>query len=101
MYAVVVDRGRQYHAQAGDRLVLDRAEAEVGGHLELPVALYADGSNVQVGAPLVAGRKAVCKVLGHRRGAKGVYGFFRRRKDSRRRVGFRHDQTVVQVVSIA
>lgn len=100
MYAVVVDRGQQYRAEAGDKLILDRAEAEPGATIELPVMLLADGDSVEVGAPVVDGKKAVVKVLRHQRGAKGIAGTFKRRKDSRRRVGFRHDQTVVEVVSI-
>ena len=100
MYAVVVDRGRQYRAVAGDRLTLDRSAAAPGDTIELSVALLADGDNVQVGAPLVDGAKATCKVLSHTRGQKGIAGTFKRRKDSRKRIGFRHDQTVVEVVSI-
>lgn len=100
MYAIIQDRGHQYHAGPGDRLVLDRAKAEVGSTIELPLLLVAEGDDVTVGAPLVDGKKAVCKVLSHGRGQKGIAGFYRRRKDSRRRVGFRHDQTTVEVVSI-
>ena len=36
----------------------------------------------------------------HEQGAKGVAGFYRRRKDSRRRFGFRHQLTTLSVVSI-
>lgn len=100
MYAVIQDRGRQYRAGPGDELVLDRAGAAVGETLELPVLLVADDQGARVGAPLVEGVHAVCKVVGHRRGRKGVAGVYKRRKDQRRRRGFRHDHTVVQVVSI-
>lgn len=99
MYAVINDRGRQYKTTAGERLVLDRMDAEVGAESQLPVILTADGAKVQVGSPALA-VKAKVKVLRHFRGEKGLGGFFRRRKDSRRRVGFRHEHTEVQVVSI-
>ena len=59
MYAVIEDRGRQYKAQSGDKLVLDRADAEVGATLEVPVMLFVDGDQVEVGAPTVSGKKAV------------------------------------------
>jgi large subunit ribosomal protein L21 len=100
MIAVIDDRGRQYRAQAGERLTLDRLDAEVGATLERSVLLTADGDNHQIGTPTVAGVTATLKVLAPSRGKKGTYGFFRRRKDSRRRVGFRHDHTTVEVVSI-
>ena len=100
MQAVIDDRGRQYSAKAGDRLTLDRLDAEVGSTVERSVLLtVADGAST-VGTPTVEGVKATLKVLAHVRGNKGTYGFFRKRKDSRRRIGFRHDQTTVEVVSV-
>jgi large subunit ribosomal protein L21 len=102
MYAVIQDRNRQYKAVAGDRLTLDRSEHEIGATFEVPVLLVADGATVKVGAPFVAGAKAVCKVLEHVRGEKGIVGKFKRRKHmTNRRKGFRAEQTVVEVVSIA
>jgi len=101
MYAVINDRGRQYRAAPGDKLTLDRAAAELGTTLELPVQLIADDSGVRVGAPFVAGVTAVVKVVGHPRGDKITIGKYKRRKRSMRRRGFRHEHTVVEVVSIA
>ena len=101
MYAVIQDRNRQYRAATGDRLTLDRSELDVGATFEVPVLLLADGASVKVGAPFVAGAKAVCKVLSHTRGEKGMVGKFKRRKHmTNRRKGFRHEQTVVEVVSV-
>jgi large subunit ribosomal protein L21 len=100
MYAVINDRGRQYRATTGDRLILDRSEAEVGSTIELPLLLLANEGGIKVGAPTVAGAKAVCKVVDHPRGEKGTVGKYKRRKRSMRRKGFRHEQTLVEVVSI-
>ena len=49
----------------------------------------------------LAGAKAVVKVVEHKRGPKGMYGMFKRRKHSHKRRGFRADQTVVEVVTIS
>ncbi len=102
MYAVIQDRNRQYRAEKGDKLTLDRAEtAVIGSTLELPVLLFADGAVVKVGAPFVAGAKAVVKVLAHSLGDKITVGKFKRRKHmTNRRKGYRHQHTVVEVVSI-
>ncbi|TVR43838.1 MAG: 50S ribosomal protein L21 [Planctomycetota bacterium] len=100
MYAIVKDRGHQYKVAAGARILVDRLNAEAGSTVELPVLFFSDGEVVEVGTPLTA-KKAVCKVVSHSRGKKGIAGFFRRRKDSRRRVGFRHDHSTLEVVSIA
>ena len=102
MYAVIQDRNRQYRAAKGDKLTLDRAETlEVGSTLELPVLLLADGASVKVGSPFVAGAKAVVKVLQHSLGDKITVGKYKRRKHvTNRRKGFRHQHTVVEVLSI-
>ena len=99
MYAIVKDRGHQYKVATGERILVDRLSAEAGSTIELPVLLFADGENVEVGAPFTA-KKAVCKVIGNSRGKKGIAGFYRRRKDSQRRVGFRHDHSTLEIVSI-
>ncbi len=100
MYAIIQDRGHQYRAAIGDTLILDRLEAEPGSALEMPLLLLSGEGSVQVGSPVLAGKVAKLQVLRHQRGRKGIAGKFKRRKDSRRRVGFRHDQTVVRVESL-
>lgn len=101
MAAVLEDRGNQYRVDAGDNIVVDRMKADVGSEIELPVMFLSQDGKVAVGTPYLAGAKAVCKVVAHERGNKGIAGTFRRRKDSRRRVGFRHDLTRIQIVSIS
>ena len=101
MLAVVEDRGRQYRVEDGKRIVVDRLDAEVGSEISLPVLLLDKDGDVKVGTPRVEGASVTCKVIAHVRGAKGIAGIYRRRKDSRRRIGFRHDQTAIQVVSIS
>ena len=99
MYAVINDRGNQYRASVGERITLDRLEGDVGSTVEVPVLLVADGEAIEIGQPQLD-KKAVLKLVSHSRGKKGIAGTFKRRKDSRRRVGFRHDHTVVEVVSL-
>ena len=101
MYAIVEDRGRQYQVKEGKRLMLDRLDAEVGSEITLPVLLLGSDAGVKVGTPRVEGATVTCTVLAKVRGRKGVASQFRRRKDSRRRIGFRHDYTAVKVTGIA
>ncbi|NRA39307.1 MAG: 50S ribosomal protein L21 [Planctomycetes bacterium] len=100
MTAVIEDRGSQYRVEVGDKILVDRHSAEVGSSFEVPVMYVSDGDKVSIGTPLVVGASAECKVIAHERGDKGIAGVFRRRKDSRKRRGFRHDLTRVEVVSI-
>jgi large subunit ribosomal protein L21 len=101
MYAIIDDRGRQYRAAPGDKLILDRSDAEVGATLDAKVLLVADGATVKVGAPYVAGAKATLKVVSHTRGDKLIVSKYKRRKHNLRRNGHRSEQTVVEVVAIA
>lgn len=100
MAAVIEDRGSQYRVEAGQAILVDRLQAEPGSTVEMPVLFLSEDGKVSVGTPYVDGARASCEVVAHERGSKGVAGVFRRRKDSRRRVGFRHDLTRLKVVSI-
>lgn len=102
MYVIVQDRGHQYKITADqERLLVDRTTAGPGETVEMPVLVYSDSEgNVEVGTPHT-GKIATFKVVQHKRGKKGIAGTFRRRKDSRRRVGFRHDLTELEFVSLA
>ncbi len=103
MYAVISDRNRQYRASPGDKLTFDRnEELQPGATIELPVLLLADNGSVKVGAPFVAGAKAVVKVIEHSLGEKITVGKYKRRKHmTNRRKGFRASYTTVEVVSIS
>ena len=101
MYAVINDRGRQYRATKGDKLTVDRLDAEVGATLELPVLLLAGDGGVKVGSPALAGAKATCKVLAHDKAEKVIVTKYKRRKRNLRRKGSRHAQSVIEVVSIS
>ncbi len=100
MYAIISDRGRQYRAAPGDRLVLDRTAADVGATIDAQVLLVADGGTVKVGSPYVAGATATLKVVSHTRGDKLIVAKYKRRKHSGKRNGHRSEQTVVEVVAV-
>ena len=56
MYAVFATGGKQYRAAPGDVLKVEKLDAAPGEVVELDqVMLVADGDNIAVGAPLVAG----------------------------------------------
>ena len=102
MYAVVDDRNQQYRVTPGDRIKIHlQAAAEPGSTLTFDkvCATYGEGQG-RVGSPYVAGVTVTAKVLRAEAGPKVIIGKFRRRKNSRRRTGFRARYTVVQIESI-
>lgn len=95
MYAIFEDGSRQYRVSVGDVLRLDHREAEVGASIELPhVLMVADGTNVKIGQPALAGARVVAEVVSHAK-TKSMIQHFRRRKNYRRLKG--HTQPYLEV----
>lgn len=101
MEAIIRDSGQQFRVKKGQTIEVDYRDAEPGSTLEFPEVLYVwtDGET-RVGTPLVKGARVVAKVLGEARGPKLIVMDFRRRKNSRRRVGHRQSYTRVQIEDI-
>jgi large subunit ribosomal protein L21 len=100
MYAIFEDGSRQYRVNVGDIVRIDHRETTVGSSLELgKVLLVADGANVLVGQPLVAGARVVAEVTGQP-STKTVIQHFRRRKNYRRLKGHRQPYVEVRIKEI-
>jgi large subunit ribosomal protein L21 len=101
VYAVFRTGGKQYRASQGDRLRVERLEAQVGDSIEFDqVLLVGQGSDIKVGSPLVAGGKVACKVTAQARAKKIDVIKFKRRKGYKRQRGHRQHYTEVEVTSI-
>jgi len=102
MYAVFRTGGKQYRASQGDRLRVERLEAEVGDKVEFDeILLVGEGSEVKLGAPLVEGGKVAAKVTAQGRGKKIDVIKFKRRKGYKRQRGHRQHYTEVEITSIS
>jgi len=101
MYAVIKHGGKQYKVHQGDILELDRIEGvEPKQTIEINEVILVKGDDVKVGSPVVDGAKVVLEVINEARGKKVVIFKKRRRKDSKRKRGFRKDLTRVVVKEI-
>ena len=100
MFAIVETSGRQYRVEMGMTITVDRIKAEVGDTITLDRVLLFSDAEVKVGTPILEGATVTAKVLGHNRGEKVITFKYRRRKRSRRRVGFRAAQTQLEIGSI-
>ncbi len=103
MYAVVEQGAKQYKVADGDILSIELTELSPDATtIELDkVLLVSDGETVKIGTPYVEGAKvfASFKTTAEEAVVKGqkLYPmYFRRRKNSRRRIG--HRQKYLQVV---
>ncbi len=100
MFAIVQTSGKQYRVSAGETILVDHMSAEVGDTVTLDQVLLVSGDETRIGAPTVEGAKVTAKVTGHPRGEKKIAFKYRPRKRYRRRVGFRHSHTSLEIVSI-
>jgi large subunit ribosomal protein L21 len=100
MYAILSHGGRQYRVSAGDRLLVDRIEAEVGSVVALePILLTGGDGKTGLGKDLDGMRVAVT-VVAHRRGRKLRIFKYKAKKRSRKMAGYRSDLTELRVESI-
>ena len=102
MYAVIKTGGKQYRVAAGDKLKVEKLAGDVGSDITLDkVLLVADGDNVTIGAPLVAGATVQAKVVAHGKGDKVMIFKMRRRKHYRKTQGHRQSFTEIEIGNIA
>ncbi len=102
MYAVFRTGGKQYRASKGDRLRVERLDAEEGATVAFDeVLLVGQGADVKLGSPLVDGGRVEAKVTAQGRDKKVLVLKFKRRKNYKRVKGHRQHFTEVEVTSIS
>lgn len=101
MYAVIKTGGKQYKVAPGGKLKVESLPVEVGREVEIKdVLLVADGDNVTIGRPLVAGASVKATVLAHGRGEKVKIFKMRRRKHYQKSQGHRQNFTEIRIDGI-
>ena len=100
MFAVIKTGGKQYRVTAQDTLKVDRLAGEPGEIVQFGDVLMVGGNSVTVGTPTITGASVAAEVLEQGRGPKIIAFKKRRRKNSRRRRGFRAEFTLVRITEI-
>ena len=102
MYAVIKTGGKQYRVTTGQTLKVEKLELEQGASIDLDqVLMVAEGENIKIGTPLVAGGKVTATIKSHGRGKKIEIIKFRRRKHYRRQAGHRQSYTELEITNIS
>ena len=97
MYAIIQTGGKQYKAEVGDVISVEKLDAEVG----FDVWLVADGENITVGKPVVENVKATAKVVEHGKAKKVIVFHYKPKKNIRKKNGHRQPYTKVEITAIA
>lgn len=102
MHAVLEDRTQQYRVAAGDRVLLDlNSELKPGDSVTFDKVCLVTGDSPRIGTPYVDGAKVTATVTRQDvKGDKLVVAKMKRRKNYRRRTGFRARFTEVLIDAI-
>jgi large subunit ribosomal protein L21 len=100
MFAVIKTGGKQYRVAPEDVIRIDRVAAEPGQVVAFGEVLVVGGDTPVIGVPMVTGATVAGEVLQHERGDKVIAFKKRRRKNSRRKRGYRHEFSLVRITEI-
>ncbi len=101
MYAVIQTGGKQYKVAQGSTIRIEKLPAEIGSNVDFDqVLMVAEGENIKIGSPIVAGGKVTGTVEAQGRGKKVTIIKFKRRKHHRKQMGHRQSYTDVKITDI-
>ena len=108
MYAIIEQGGKQFKVSQGDFLEIDLMEVEANTKvIEIDkVLFFSDGDNVKIGKPYIAGAKVTALLAEDTaddsivKGPKLFPMYFRKRKNSAKRIGHRQKHLKVVIEKI-
>lgn len=101
MYAIIRTGGRQYRAEVGKTIDVERLPHDVDESFEITdVLLIGDGENTVIGQPTVDGARVKVTVVEQERGKKVIVYKYRQRTNYRRKRGHRQYYTRLHVDEI-
>ena len=101
MFAVIQTGGKQYRVSAGQKVKIEKLDAEAGGDFIFDkVLLTADGEDIKIGTPYVAGAQVEAKVLKQGRDKKKIVFRYHSKTRYRKKKGHRQHFTEVEITKI-
>ena len=101
MFAVIKTGGKQYVVSPGQKLKLEKLEAEAGKSVVFnDVFLVADEDKAEVGSPVVKGASVEAKVIRQLRTKKVIVFKYHNKTRYRKKAGHRQNMTEVEIEKI-
>ena len=102
MYAIIEDRGNQYHVREGDTLEIQLQDVpENAGAITFDrVLMVGEGDSARIGQPYLENAKVTASLKGEIKGDKITVIKMKRRKGYRRKQGHRQRYLQVQIDKI-
>jgi large subunit ribosomal protein L21 len=99
-YAIVESGGKQYRAEKGTVLLVDRIRADEGDKVTLRPVMFRGDKDVVASGGELEKVKVEAVVAGHERGAKVRIFRYRAKKGYRKRAGHRSELTRLEVTDV-
>ena len=99
MYAIFENGSKQYKAQVGDLIKVEKLSAQVGESVQFPVILTADDKSIQV-AGEVEKVKVTAEVVAQGKEKKIIVFKYKAKKNERKKQGHRQPYTLIRVTAI-
>ncbi|MCQ2772717.1 MAG: 50S ribosomal protein L21 [Bacilli bacterium] len=100
MYAIVVTGGKQVKVSVGDKVYVEKLNAEPGSEVVLDKVVFVGGEKAVVGNPYVAGATVNAKVEKHGLEKKIVVYKYKAKHNERKKQGHRQPYTCLVIESI-
>jgi len=101
MYAIVRTGGKQYKVEEGQKIVVEKIEAEPGQEVVLEEVLMVSREEERIfGKPLVEGAKVIARVVEQKKGEKIIVFKKKPKKGYKKKIGHRQLLTVLQIEKI-
>lgn len=100
MYAIISLGGKQYKAEVGQTISVEKLNLATGETLTVDVLMTVDGDKTVVGTPLVKGVKVKATVVGDIKDKKIIVFKYKAKKNERKKQGHRQPYTMIKIESI-
>lgn len=102
MLAIIETGGKQYKVQVGDKIKVEKLNAEEGSNFVFDKVLLKakDDENVLVGNPYLKNEKVEAKVLKHGRERKKIVFKYHSKTRYRKKKGHRQHYSLVEITNI-
>jgi len=105
MYALVEFKGKQYKAEKGALIKVDKIDADPGSAINIDTVLLVSagnsGESVKVGSPYLSGANVSAVVESHGKDDKIIVFKYKPKKDYRRKQGHRQEYSIIKISDIS
>ena len=100
MYAIIETGGKQYKVSEGDKVRVEKLDAEVDSTVVIDKVLMVGGDPVTIGNPVVEGAKVEAKVVDQGKAKKVIVYKYKPKKGYHKKNGHRQLYTELEITGI-